>query len=599
VSVRVTRCRCLALAGTAAVTLLGGTRARAQEAAGDVALTPLAATDPRALTEQPTVRCTGDTISEIVVRPRPPFVRGMLRRWQVVSRLVDDMHVTTRPEVVRRFLLLDAGDACTEFRRAESERILRAQPFLAAAVVRPEPDGPGRVRLVVETVDELTVVAGVGASTTSPNLRMLRAGEENVDGRGIAAAAEWRAGRFERDGYTVRAAHHQLLGRPYIAATELRRDELGGRWSANVSHPFYTDLQRIAWRVSGGQEHEFTYLRQPGADELVLGARRDFADVGGIVRVGPPGRLSLFGASLSHERARVDTTLRRFTPLGFVEVPDSMAVLGRYRAMRSSRLNALWGVRNVRYLPVVGFDALSAVQDVKEGFEAGALVGRSLALLGSRDDDVFVAADLYGGVGGPTSFVMLHARAEGRQDFDTDRWDDVIGSASLTWYHHAGARHTLIATGEYAGGWRVRAPFQLLLGMEDGGVRGYQDSPVGGAQRAVGRLESRWRIGAYGETAEYGLAGFADAGWLWAGDVPFGRTTGAKVGVGVGILASFPAGSQRLWRLDLAHPLMDDPRAGFEVRLGSTVATRFGWREPLDVRRSRQRTVPDGIFSWP
>lgn len=609
-SARVARCRCLALAGAAAGTLLCGARARAQESARDAAVrdsvsralelpAEFSTTDPRALSAQPTVRCAGDTISEIVVRPRPPFVRGMLRRWQVVSRVVDDLHVTTRPEIVRNFLLLQPGEACTEFRRAESERILRAQPFLAAAVVRPEPDGPGRVRLVVETVDELTVVAGIGASTTSPNLRMLRAGEENLGGRGIAASAEWRAGRFERDGYTVRTTHHQLLGRPWIAAAELRRDELGGRWVANVTHPFYTDLQRIAWRVSGGQEHEFTYMRQPGADELVLGAHRDFADVGGIVRVGPPGRLSLFGVSLSHERARVDTTLRRFTEFGYDVVPDSAAVLGHYRAMRSSRLNALWGVRNVRYMAVVGFDALSAVQDVKEGFEAGALVGRSLALLGSRDDDVFVAADLYGGLGSPTSFLMLQARGEGRQDFDTDRWDDVIGSASLTWYLQLGASHTIVTSGEYAGGWRVRAPFQLLLGMDEGGVRGYDDSPLGGAQRAVGRVESRWRLGQFGESAEYGIAGFADGGWLWAGDVPFGATTGPKVGVGVGLLASFPPASQRLWRVDLAYPLMSDPRASFEVRLSTSVATRFGWREPLDVRRSRQRTVPDGIFSWP
>ncbi len=280
-------------------------------------------------------------------------------------------------------------------------------------------------------------------------------------------------------------------------------------------------------------------------------------------------------------------------------MPDTTAVLGRYRTMHSSRLNALWGVRNVRYLAVVGFDALSAVQDVKEGFEAGVLVGRSLALLGSRDDDVFVTADLYGGVGSPTSFVMLQARGEGRQDFDTDRWDDVIGSANATWYLQLGGSHTIVTSAEYAGGWRVRAPFQLLLGMREGGVRGYDDSPIGGAQRAVGRVESRWRLGQFGESAEYGVAGFADGGWLWAGGVPFGTTTGPKVGIGVGLLASFPPASQRLWRVDLAYPLMSDPEAGFEVRLGTSVATRFGRREPHDVRRSRQRAVPDGIFSWP
>jgi hypothetical protein len=34
-------------------------------------------------------------------------------------------HTTTCPDVIRRFLLLRAGEPCTERRRAESERVLR------------------------------------------------------------------------------------------------------------------------------------------------------------------------------------------------------------------------------------------------------------------------------------------------------------------------------------------------------------------------------------------------------------------------------------------------------------------------------------------
>ena len=198
-------------------------------------------------------------------------------------------------------------------------------------------------------------------------------------------------GGAERDGYTVRTSHHQLFRRPWIASAEARRDELGGRWIGNVTHPFYTDLQRIAWRVSGGHEHEFTYLRQPAADELVLGARRDFADIGGIVRVGPPGRLSLFGVSLSHERARVDTTLRRFTELGYVAVPDTMAVLARYRDAHSllTRCGAFapWLPGRRRLLRA---DACG----VKEGF--GRRVVGAAACSGTPTRRV-VAADLYGG----------------------------------------------------------------------------------------------------------------------------------------------------------------------------------------------------------
>jgi len=53
------------------------------------------------------------------------------------------------------FLLLSARQPCTERLRAESERILRFQPFLADATVRAFPDDVGGVRIEVESIDEI------------------------------------------------------------------------------------------------------------------------------------------------------------------------------------------------------------------------------------------------------------------------------------------------------------------------------------------------------------------------------------------------------------------------------------------------------------
>jgi hypothetical protein len=544
-------------------------------------------------------RCRGETISEIVVRPQPPFLTGVLRRWQFVTRAINDLHVVTRPEVVRRFVLLGEGDQCTEFRRAESERFLRAQPFLASADVRPEPDGPGRVRLVVETVDEVSLLAGASASTSSPNVRMLRLGEDNLLGEAVHVSGEWRAGRFGRDGFTARVMDYQLLGRPYHLDVQTRRDPLGSFWQTSLAHPYFTDLQRVAWRVTGGGAHDILQLRQPGADELAIGTQRSFVDVGGILRVGVPGRLSLFGISVTEEQERADPVLRRLTAEGPVVVGDTSDLLARYRPARVARLNALWGVRGISFLPVYAFDGLTAVQDARVGLQASALIGRSMALFGSHDDDIFVSADLYAGGGTPNSFVMLRARAEGRQDFDTDRWDGVIGSARADWYTHLAGGHTMVTSAEWSGGYRTRVPFQLLLGQRDGGVRGYGRSPVGGGSRAVLRVENRWHLGRVQESADVGVAGFVDAGRMWAGNVPFGQDTPVKIGAGVSLLAALPPGSQRLWRVDVAYPLSSDPRAKLELRLSSTNVSLFGWREPRDVERGRERNAPQGLFNWP
>jgi hypothetical protein len=322
------------------------------------------------------------------------------------------------------------------------------------------------------------------------------------------------------------------------------------------------------------------------------------------VRVGQPGRLSLFGLSVSSEREDMDGQTLRHTELGPVPVDDSLGVLDLWGRTRVSRLNALWGVRGITFLPVRAFDALTAVQDVRVGLQASALVGRSMSVLGSADDDLFVSAEVYAGAGHPNSFVMLEGRGEGRQDFDTDRWDGVLGSARLAWYLHLADRHTMLTSAEWSGGWRSRVPFQLLLGergagVRGGGVRGYARSPVSGGQRAVLRVENRWHLGRYKQTGDYGVAGFVDAGRMWEGDVPFGASTSPRVGVGVGLLAAIPPGSQRLWRLDVAYPVSSDPRARLEVRLSNANSRRFGWQEPRDVERSRERSVPQRLFAWP
>lgn len=546
------------------------------------------------------VPCRGEVITDIEVRTYPPFVRGFLKRWQLVSRLVSATHVTTRPDVVRGFLLLDVGEECAEVRRAESERILRAQPYLAAVAIRPVPTGPGRVRLVVETVDEISMMGALDVRSESPMLRMIGLGDGNLMGEAMLASAAWRAGTYGRDGFSARFVDYQAFGRPYILSLHGDRLQLGGEWEASVEHPYYTDLQRVAWRADIGGDHDFFELAGAGGeDDLALGSERTFASLGAIVRVGVPGRLSLFGASFTREREDVDDHPVRLTDQGPVREPMSLLDVSPYRAKRSARLNALWGVRNLTFMPVHAFDALNAVQDVGVGFQGALRFGRSLSVLGAHDDDLFLATDLYAGFGGQSSFVTFNGKAEAREDYDTERWDGILGSARLAWYAHAAPRQTFLASAEWSGGWRSRRPFQLLLGDREGGVRGYADSEVAGARRAVARLESRWLIGHVSETAEYGVAVFADAGRTWAGDVPFGVDSPLKTGVGVSLLGAIPRESQRLWRLDLAFPLTSDDHARFEVRVSASNLGRRGWREPMDVRRSREQAVTDAVFRWP
>ncbi len=235
-----------------------------------------------------------------------------------------------------------------------------------------------------------------------------------------------------------------------------------------------------------------------------------------------PGRLSLFGASLSREVSSPSSDIIVVTDTGIVPVTGT-SLDDRYSSSRAARLNFLWGVRNVGFKRVVGFDALTGEQDVRTGFQLAVLFGRSLSVLGTHDDDILVSSDVYAGVGTARSFAAIQLLGAGRQSYDANRWDDILTSGRAAWYFKASAPHTTVASTEWSGGWRQRAPFQLNLGEPRGGMRGYSAAELPG--RPASALSARAAMGvrqrsAATRTPRRALLG--EAGRVWAGDVPFG-----------------------------------------------------------------------------
>jgi hypothetical protein len=217
---------------------------------------------------------------------------------------------------------------------------------------------------------------------------------------------------------------------------------------------------------------------------------------------------------------------------------------GRFPAQRVARANALWGVRAVRFMRVTGFDALTGVQDVRRGSRAGVLLGRSLALLGTRDDDYYVSGDVYAGGGSPRSFMAAELHGEARHENRANAWRGLVSGGRAAWYLVPGDRWRFVASTDFAMAERARVPVQLAVGERDGGVRGYAGAREAGSARAVARAESRYVLGRLGNVGDMGVAAFADAGRLWAGDAPYGVTTPVRASFGAGVLGAFPRGSR-------------------------------------------------------
>ena len=535
-------------------------------------------------------------MDEIVVLSSAPTVAGM-NRVPIVNRVSRALHVTTREDVIRNFILLREGDICTDLRRAESERILRAQAFLADASVTALPSAGGGITLYVRTVDEVSIIVGGAASTGG--VKALRLGSSNINGTSSYLAGSWRDGDGYRDEWGARYGHQQVFGRPYTLDVEVERKSLGEQWLVESSHPFYTDIQRVAWRMRTGSSSDYIEFPTDSALNRALPVERKFFDIGGVVRIGPPGRLTLLGASLSGDEDMPAVAPVIIGPDGLAEDTD-LTLRGRYRDHRMARANVLWGVRDLTFKSRRGFDALRATQDIPAGFQLGTMFGRSLSVLGSRDDDIFLATDLYLGIVGRYSVLRLQLQGEGRRANDTGTWDGLLTSGRVAQYLKTSDRNTLIASVEWSGGWHQRIPFNLGLDDKRSGVRGFGNSRIVGGQRAIARAESRWVLGPVSQYGDLGIAAFADFGRLYAGDVPFGSRSPLSSSAGLSILAAVPRGSARLFRVDFAVALAGNPAGRrFEVRVSGADNTKFFFREPDDIERTRERTVPSSVFRWP
>lgn len=545
------------------------------------------------------VECRGQPITTITIETRPPFTADPSDFVTRTARAVRNVHATTRRSVVRRYLAFSEGMPCDELRRAESERILRAQPYIADAAIVVYSDGPEAVAIHVTTVDELSLILDGSVSGSSPHVRAVRLGNANLFGSGLYGAGHWRDGRGFRDGYGVSLAHHQLFGRPYMLEFDAVRRNVGHDVYIEASHPYLTELQRIAWRTHYGVRDGYPHFLRQSDTAAWVALRQIHADVGGVIRLGGPGRLVLVGGSLSHER---DTpgTLPVVLDRGVIRIDTAPSLVSRYPHRRQTRANALFGFRDLRFMQVTGFQSLDGVQDVAKGLQVSGLVGRGMTFLDKRSDrGIFASTSLFGGFGSPALYGSVDATFEARREQDERRWLGVITSTRLAVYSTPFPRHTFVSSTELTGGWRSRVPFQLTFADKEGGLRGFGDSRLGGAHRLVTRFEDRYLWGGFRHYATFGVAGFTDIGKLWPGDAPYGVNSKVSASIGVSLLASVPPRSQRLLRLDLAYPLNPDVGRKAELRLTAQTGARLVWREPRDVRNARERSVPTNVFTWP
>jgi hypothetical protein len=539
--------------------------------------------------------CDGQRITTITIHPQDPPGLGRPGSMRHLVSSVLMQHKTTKSRVVQSFLQLREGGVCTELRRAETERVLRAQPFLANAKVTATPDGPGAVAIDVTTVDEISLV--IGASFSSLHVTSLKYGNSNVLGTGQYVAASWEQGDAYRDGFGARYVNYAAFSSPERLTLDVARDPVGSHALVALEHPFYTNLQHVAWHSGISYTNSYPGFDRIGDDPLSLGMHHFLADAGAVSRVDIGARRLFLGGVLTHERMSTHDRGVVISDSGYVHEPDNLFD-ARFPDFHATRLSAVAGLRLLSYARVTGYDALYGTQDLPLGAQFAAQIGRGLPHFGNTNW-VF-GGDVLGGHAFGPSFLGTRLSGEIQRDADTGGWAGLVTTARLIYYTKPGEHHTVIVTGDFAGAWRALLPYELTIASSRSGVRGFRGSQEAGAQRAVARIEDRWAIRRFRTWSAIGAAVFADAGKVWAGDLPYGVTSPVRSSVGVSLLAAVPAQSQTTWRVDIAAPL--DRGAGahrsIEIRFVSENRARNSLRQADDLSRARAGTAATNIFSW-
>ena len=545
------------------------------------------------LTER-VVPCDGLVISRIDIRRSARTVMDKQRApgWAraVLQPLL--LGAPTRANAIAPFLQLREGATCTERRRAESERVLRLQPYLADAAVRVFDEADGRVRIEVETIDDIRPIIGGGLRDSKPN--DVELGNGNIGGSGRLAAARWRDGRAFRDGYGVRFADFHALGGPNLAIVNVAQTPLGSYSQFSMGRPFYTDLQHVAGYAGYVKDDGYALFTRNAGDALSIQTSRERADAGLALRLNSIGRVTyLLGALASSERRSAGSDVVRITDAGFVDTVDA-ALTGRYRAQQSTRGGVVLGLRALTFAKVNAFDGLEGVQDIARGIQLATTIGKGIT---GDDRRNYATADFYVGVGSAASFAGLRIQADSRQN--AAGWGDGVVSGRLAWYSHPSARQTRIVAVEYAGSSSDSVPYQLTMADAQSGVRGYVGSRLSGGRRVVARVEQRINMPGIARYLGWGLAGFVDAGQMWAAKVPFGED-GFRSSAGLSLLAAVPRASRSVARVEAAYPLVADKHArGVNIRVTYRITGRAFWREPTQIARARRGSPTTDIFSWP
>ena len=466
---------------------------------------------------------------------------------KALFRLLNDLHIRTRPEVIRRQLLFAEGDPFEQRLLEESGRLLRATPYLYEASVTVAACDGDKVDILVRTRDVWTLKLGISISRSGGESRSgLDLEEENLFGRGGSVRYVRRIDE-ERTSTEVGYRDLNLRGRRIALDASIADNSDGHALALSLSRPFYAlDVRRAGGgSVLDERRNDLVYAL---GDEVgkyrhdiesynfFIGRSAGWAD----------GWVQRWLAGMVYDSHDFESIDERLDP----------ALVPEYRRLVYPYIQ--YQLLEDDYQVASNLDQIYRQEDVRLGAEIGIRLGYSAKALGADRNALIFWSGARWAHGDPSGRFWRHnVYASGRVEGSELR--NAMFGGAVRWYLRQSERHLLFAALRADLGEALDRDNPLEIGGDDG-LRGYPLRYQRGERRAQFTIEQRYFTDYYlWRLFRVGGAVFFDAGRVW-GEDPFGsENLGLLRDVGFGLrLSSTRSSIGKMIHIDFAFPLDGD-----------------------------------------
>ncbi len=462
-------------------------------------------------------------------------------------RAANDLHIKTRPEVIRKQLLFRPGDRYNRHLIDESERILRANGYFYDAWIREVSYHDGEVDLRVTTRDVWTLNPGFNYSRSGgTNAIGVQLEDTNFLGTG-ASFKVFHTSTVDRTSTGLQAGDQHAFGSWIAAAATFANNSDGYQREVSVQRPFYALNTPWAAGAYGINDLQVDSLWDRGE---VIDKFQDLHQ-GAQIYGG-------WSAGVQNGWVRRWTTGFTYDEHNFERVIWSgVSVAPQDRRFLYPFVQ--FDLIQDDYVRLWNHDQIARTEDFYLGTSFSARAGLADADLGSSSSALLFqssASTGFGG-GGARSTTQLFWDFSGR--VTEGALYNGIMDASVRYYNEQSKNWLFFTTLEGTKGWRLDLDDHITLGG-DTGLRGSPLRSQDGTARALFTVEQRYFTDWYVfRLFRVGGAVFFDAGRTW-GKAPLaapslGLLTDAGFGLRIGNSRS---GLGNVIHVDLAFPFNGD-----------------------------------------